>query len=450
MLDQNKAVQALALDIIARIATGMNKPFERHSRIFVVSVAAVLADQKAPIRASAMVTLTAMASACEGIDSLVHGLAQALEVQNPMQRTMLLGWISDWFKEHPPTLSNNLSDFSAPTVLCLDDRSADVRKAAQALLPYLIQNVGYDALVKETNPLKPASRSAILPILNAVKAAATLGLQNPASGAAKLEPEAAATALTKPRGVARPLSMAPSGSASRPESRAESDIDGTGSARLPMKSKLTALKKPPAAVAPASSSMAPANGNMATPAPFSGSNPDAKKARLAKDAGRWIIEVGPVRKDLAEFLQTQMDSHISKELSNLLFSQGHNAVTDWVSGMTIVADCYNNTLAGDERYGPTNDEMRTILVANSDLALKYACLRVHENQSNVVGKALDITETVVALLAVDEYRLTDLEAACFLPTFVHKVRTSPPRAADLLNPGSSAMLENPCAFEYNK
>jgi cytoskeleton-associated protein 5 len=440
VVDQNKAVQALALDIIARIATGMNKPFERHSRIFVVAVATVLADQKAPIRVSAMATLTAMASACEGIDSLVHGLAQALEVQNPMQRNMLLGWISDWFKEHPPTLSNHLSDFSAPIILCLDDRSADVRKAAQAVLPYLIQNVGYDALVKETNPLKPASRSAILPILNALKPAATSGAQNPASGATH---EAATATLTKARGVARPLSMAPSGAASRPESRAESDVDVPGSARLPMKSKLNALKKPPAAVAPVS-------GNTATPAPFSGSNPDAKKARLAKDAGRWIIEVGPVRKDLAEFLQSQMDNHISKELSMLLFSQGHNAVTDWVSGMTIVADCYNNTLAGDERYGPTNDEMRIILVANSDLALKYACLRVHENQSNVVGKALDVTETVIALLAVDEYRLTDLEAACFLPTFVHKVRTYLFGVATLLNPNSSAMLENPYAFVYNK
>lgn len=430
MLDQNKAVQALALDIIARIATGMNKPFERHSRIFVVSVATVLSDQKAPIRVSAMATLTAMARACEGIDSLVHGLAQALEVQNPMQRNMLLGWISDWFKEHPPTQSNHLSDFSAPVVLCLDDRSADVRKAAQSVLPYLIQNVGYDAIVKETNPLKPASRSAILPILNALKPAATLGAQNPASGAAKLENEVAATTLTKARGVARSLTIAPSGAASRPESRADSDIDRPGSARLPMKNKLNALKKPSAAVAPASSSVVPANGNTATPAPFSGSNPDAKKARLTKDAGRWIIEVGPVRKDLAEFLQSQMDNHISKELSMLLFSQGHNAVTDWVSGMTIVADCYNNTLAGDERYGPTNDEMRIILVTNSDLALKYACLRVHENQSNVVGKALDVTETVIALLAVDEYRLTDMEAACFLPTFVHKVRAYRHRSCD--------------------
>lgn len=428
VLDQNKLVQALALDIIARIATGMNKPFEKHARVFVLPVATVLADQKAPIRTSAMATLTAMATACETIDPLVHELAKALEVQNPLQRSTLLGWLSDWFKEHPPAPSSSLSDFSTPTIQCLDDRNTDVRKGAQALLPHLIQSVGYDALVKETNPLKPASRSAILPMLNALKPAA-----GSAQAAAKSEPEAGPATLAKPRGVARPLSIAPPAATSRPESRAESEISVPGSARLPMKSKLTALKKPSAAPTPASSTAPSASMNTATPAPFSGANPDAKRARLAKDAGRWTIEAGPVRKDLSEFLHSQMDNHTSKDLSALLFSQGHNAVTDWVNGMTVVADCYNNTQAGDERYGPTNAEMRAILIANSDLALKYACLRVHENQSNVVGKALDITEAVINLLAADEYRLTDPEAVCFLPTFVHKVSQFTERAIAVTN-----------------
>jgi cytoskeleton-associated protein 5 len=354
-------------------------------------------------------------------------LAQALEAQNPIQRSTLFGWLADWFKEHPPSASDNLSEFSAPTVVCLDDRNVDVRKAAQAVLPYLMQNVGYDALVKETNPLKPASRSAILPILNSLKGSATAsapssapaGQPRAAAAAAKAEPEAAPSAVTKVRGtgVARPLSTAPS-TTSRPESRAESEIEAPAG-RLPLKGKLGGLKKPGGAI-PVS---APAREepSSATPAPFLGSNPDAKKARLAKDGGRWVIESGPVRKDLAEFLQIQADNHISKDLSASLFSGGHNATNDWVSGMTIVADCYNNTRAGDERYGPTNEDMKAILIANSDIALKYACLRVHENQPNVVAKTLDVTEAVLALLAAEEYRLNDPEAACFIPTFVHKV-----------------------------
>lgn len=450
VLDQNKAVQALALDIIARIATGMNKPFEKYVRLFAVPVATVLADQKAPIRASAMTTLTAVATACESIDPLVHGLSAALEVQNPLQRSTLLGWLAGWFKEHPPTSANNLSEFATPAVLCLDDRSADVRKAAQALLPYLIQNVGYDAIVKETNPLKPASRSAILPILNALKPAGSTAGPASSAPAAKADNDATPVAVSKTRstGPGRPLSMAPP--ASRPESRAGSEVEGPGSTRLPLKGKLTALKKPSTVPAPSAPAPAPVAASSANPAPFSGSNPDAKRARLAKDVGRWVIEAGPVRKDLAEFLHGQMDNHITKDLAASLFSQGHNAVTDWVNGMTVVADCYNNTLAGDERYGPTNEEMKTILVANSDLALKYACLRIHENQSNVVGRTLDVAEAVVSLLAAEECRLTDLEAACFLPTFVHKVRITPLVGCTCLTPPSLAMLESLFVFACSR
>jgi cytoskeleton-associated protein 5 len=408
----------LALDIITRIATGMNKPFERHTRIFTVSVATVLADQKAHIRTTAINTLTAMATACEGIDSLVHGLAAALEVQNPMQRSTLLGWIADWFKGNPPTTATDLSDLSTPTVMCLEDRSPDVRKAAQVVLPFLIQNVGYDAIVKETDPLKPASRSAILALLQGLKPASSTLAPGPQPIAAKQPESGVAAARPRAIGVARPLSMAPSTGASRPESRAESEPDGPGLGRLQVKSKLTALKRPTSVLIPKT---APHTSmSTGTPAPFTGTNADAKRARLAKDAGRWVIEGGPVRKDLADFLQSQYEIHASKDVTTLLFSHEHNSVNDWVAGMTILADCYTNTLAGDERYGPTNDDMRAILVANSDLPLKYACLRVHENQPNVIAKALDVAEAVQALLAAEEFRLSDPEAACFLPTFVHK------------------------------
>ena len=42
--DTNKAVQLLALDVVGRIATGMGKPFEKHTRIFALPVATVLSD----------------------------------------------------------------------------------------------------------------------------------------------------------------------------------------------------------------------------------------------------------------------------------------------------------------------------------------------------------------------------------------------------------------------
>ena len=407
--DTNKAVQALALDVIARIATGMGKPFEKYTRLYAVPIATVLADQKAPVRASAKAALTAIATACEGPESLVSGLASALEAQNPLQRSELLSWLSEWFKDHPAPPSLDLNPFAGPVVACLDDKSGDVRKGAQTVLPFLMSTVGYNALVKETNNLKPASRSTVLQTLKAAS------LANTSAPSTKTE------AQSQTRAVPSTTQQAPS----RPESVAppDSEPERAGS-RIAPKSKLgLGLKRPavsapsPAAV-PTPTSRASPNG---TPAPFTTSNPDAKRNRLAKDAGRWTIESGPVRKDLADFLQAQMELHVSRDISQSLFSHDHNAVNDWVAGMTVMADCYSHTLAGDERYGPTSENMRAILIANSDLALKYSCLRVHENQSNLVSKALDLVEAVVALLAEENYRLVDTEAACFLPTFIHKV-----------------------------
>ena len=82
--DTNKAVQLLALDIVGRVASGMNKPFEKQTRFFALPVATVLSDQKANIRAAAVQSLTAMAEACEGLDSMAHHLTAALESANPL------------------------------------------------------------------------------------------------------------------------------------------------------------------------------------------------------------------------------------------------------------------------------------------------------------------------------------------------------------------------------
>ena len=73
----------------------MGKPFEKQTRFFVLPVCTVLSDQKAPIRAGGIQTLTAIATACEGLDALIHGLTAALEVNQPLQRAQLLGWIVD-------------------------------------------------------------------------------------------------------------------------------------------------------------------------------------------------------------------------------------------------------------------------------------------------------------------------------------------------------------------
>ncbi|PCH38238.1 microtubule associated protein [Wolfiporia cocos MD-104 SS10] len=444
--DTNKAVQTLALDLVSRVATGMGKPFEKHTRLFALPVATVLSDQKAPIRAAALQTLTSIASACEGVDSMVSGLTTALESSNPLQRASLLSWLADWFKEHEPAPGLDLNSWVGPVLACLDDRSGDVRKGAQALLPILVSSAGYDYVMQQTSSMKPASRATATPLIQAARAAAPAhatpapaapASSGPPASAAKTpapkvavaksvrastppqedlppaEPVKAAVA-PKVAGVRRRL---PQGTIPRPESRSESTLEASTS-RLPGKPTV-GLKRPSAPIA--APARAPVSPPAASTLPFMSSSIDAKKARIAKDAQKWINEAGPTRKDLAELLQHQMEPHAAKDLISLLFSHDHNAVNDYVSGLTVLHEFYTSVQAGEERPGYALEDLQTICLANSDLALKYVSLKIHEPQSNLVQKCLDVAEAVVAFFQDIEYQLSDAEALCFIPTMIFKL-----------------------------
>lgn len=462
MTDSNKAVQTLALDIVARIATGMGKPFDKQTKFFVIPVASVLSDQKAPIRAAALQTLTAMATACEGMDPLVHWITTALEVNNPVQRANLLNWIAGWFKDQEMTPGIDLASWIPSVVGCLDDRSADVRKGAQAVLPFLIASAGFDKVLAQTNSLKPASKNSAVPLINAARASApslsgpSPPAATPAAPAAKApsaakappakpimppspSPPPSPTSAAPPASKAGPASKLtgirrklPQGTMSRPESRAET-VDEPASAPAPT-SRLTkpgaglglrrpgmpvpsALKAAPAPTAAPASAPAVAASNM----PFTGMNVDAKKTRLAKDPAKWINEAGTTRKDLADLLQHQMEPYASRDLVAQLFSTDHSAINDHVAALSTMAEFYADLQAGDDKFGLAPEDLKTVGIANSDFALRYVSIKAHEPQSNLIQKCLDVVDAVLAFMRSTDYQLSDNEAICFIPTMVHKV-----------------------------
>jgi cytoskeleton-associated protein 5 len=422
-------VQTLALDIVAHIATGMGKAFDKQCRLFVVPLCTVLADQKAPVRASALQVLTAIADACEGMEPMVPGIATALESVNPVQRLTLLGWLVDRFKDIEPPSSLDLSTWATSIVACLDDKNGDVRKGAAALLPTLVACAGYDYVMQQTNSLKPASRATAVPLIQAARASAPASA--PPTAAPKSVPKAtsvktatatspvpnepspassSAAPASKATGIRRKL---PQGTAPPPEARSETPVE-PASSRVPSK-LATGLRRPAGSISTPKPPVTAVDASM----PFSGSNPDTKKARL-KDAQKWINEGGTTRKDLAESLNHQMEPYASKELLALLFSRDHNAVNDHVAGLTMIHDFYTNVESGDERFGSI-EHARMVCIANSDFALKYVSMKAHEPQSNLVQRCLEVVESVIAFFQSVDYQLTDSEALCFIPTIVHKV-----------------------------
>ncbi|KAJ4487992.1 microtubule associated protein [Lentinula aciculospora] len=426
VVDTNKAVQTLALDIVARLATGIGKPFEKQNRFFVLPVATVLADQKAPIRNAALTTLTAIANACEGLDSLVPGITSGLETANPLQKGTMLHWISDWLKEHKPSPGLDLSSWAGPILSSLDDRNGDVRKGAQALLPVLIASAGFDYVMQQTNSLKPASRTSATPLIQAARPTESPDTQQPSKAKTSAPPpqsqapsprseppvmvEDAPTKSTgvKLTGVRRKL---PLGSTRRPESRSETPVEAPVSKLV--KPPIGGLKRP----GPPTSSAVKGTSTIASPSlslPLLSSNVDARKSRCSRDPSRWINESGPTRKDLADLLCSQMEPHASKEVISRLFSHDHSAINDHIAGISMFCDMYNLAQGADE-------SVETVCLANFDLPLKYASIKAHEPQPNLISKCLELVETVLTFLRSINYQLTDNEALCFIPTLIFKL-----------------------------
>jgi len=418
VVDTNKAVQSLALDVVSRIATGMGKPFEKHVRLFVAPIATVLADQKVPIRAAALQTLTAIATA-SGLESMVTGITTGLETQNPLQRGTLMNWIVDWFKENEPSPSFDVTSWVPLTLSNLDDRSGDVRKAAQALLLALVKYTGFDYVMQQTNSLKPASRAPAILLIQAVRPAGPESAAPPPASKPMIKTSVSATkkpttpppeptsasapSLTGPKlaskigGVRRKL---PTIGASRPESRSDV-VPEFKSTVGPALGRLGVVSE---------TSQAPGS---TSGIPFVNMSSNAKQLRLAKDGARWVNEGGPLRKDLLDLLQAQMEPHASKDLITRLFSHDHNAINDFIAGQSMIIDFYSNACGVEDT--------EVVGLANFDLPLKYVSVRVHESQSNLVSKCLDVVDAILDFLCNVNYQMSDGEALCFVPTLVHKV-----------------------------
>lgn len=81
-------------------------------------------------------------------------------------------------------------------------------------------------------------------------------------------------------------------------------------------------------------------------------------------------------------------------------------VHTWGTGPIVNFDA--ELQAGGEGLGLRRDETRS---TNLDLALEYASLKVHDSQSNLAARSLDVVDAVLGIMCSVAYELGDAEAA---------------------------------------
>ncbi|GAA5992452.1 hypothetical protein JCM10908_000823 [Rhodotorula pacifica] len=469
--DANKIIQLVALDVVARLASGMGVPFGQNlARIFAGPVAQVLSDQKANIRAAGVSTLTAMADA-SGLEGLVGSFDKPLEGNNPVQRRELTAWLEARLADPDAHAGLDLSGLAPGLLACLEDKQTEVRKSATALLPIIIANAGYGVVADALAKLKPASRSTASPIVESARSAASaLGAKpatqpaapqpsRPASSAAvSRAPVPAASRAPAPSSVraaatseaapqAAPASAAPAPAAAAPPPRIPLGLSRpaakplrTAAAGPPLgddaaipsrlgqprpRQSISGLRSAASSSRPMSSASNVSSAASSREAPFRSADPNQKLLRHKKETGamKWVIE-GTPRQDQVDWLATQMAPQISASLHAQLFSTDHSAERDFLAGLSVMDDCARDPATAGEACDLSEEEMRDRLVANFDLIVKYMTLRLALTSTVITVKCLDLADHLIPVLSKAEYRASDYEALPLLVSLVNKVGDS--------------------------
>lgn len=439
MADTNLACKMLALGIISKIAMGMGQPFDKHSRMVVAAVASVCADQKATTRTAALSTLSAIADACGSLDSLYPGLGTALDSANPALRASVLAWLAERLQAEEPTSGADLTALAGPIVSCLEDRNGDVRKSAGLILPFVVKFAGYDYVMDQTSKLKPASKATIVPLINNARgsgpsAPSAAPTSAPASRASAATPGPArvktgAVPASRPASAASPrpgvpartiaapgrsLAMKALSSAPRPASSLSNGDDRPTA--LPRAKAMA--PRPPSAISHTASASASSSGGAGRTPPFVTATNEARSGRVKKDGARWILDTAS-RAELAEYLASQMEFHASPETFALLFSKDHRAEEDFMVGLSTITDFYDRTAASI--FGLNDDELTSLQMANVDLALKYAAIRLLSNNTQMAIRCLEVITNIVETMQGLNERFSDAEAKLFVPALIIKV-----------------------------
>jgi cytoskeleton-associated protein 5 len=152
--------------------------------------------------------------------------------------------------------------------------------------------------------------------------------------------------------------------------------------------------------------------------PFQSDVPEPRMMRLKKDSSRWVLEVGK-QAELTEYLSHQMEHHASPELFAQLFSKDHRAEEDFMAALTTLGDFYDQRAAAV--FGISEDETRALQMANIDLTLKYAGLKLLSNNTQMANRCLEVITHASEAAQRYEERFTDVEAKLFVPALIFKV-----------------------------
>ncbi|KAL0879509.1 hypothetical protein ABMA27_003252 [Loxostege sticticalis] len=373
LLDSNSKLAQSALHICESLATAMGSKCKTHVRTFFPAFFQAFGDSKQWIRTSAVSCVETWCREA-GPQAPFDGemVFDALKAGSPVLRASLLQWLAEHLPNVPlKSFPREELSLCVPVLFaCLEDRAADVRKAAaDCVFPFML-HLGYEPMHKQLDKLKPGSKQVVQAALD--KARPNLPVQ----------PLPTKSKKDEPRGVK-------SAGALKKEAEKKTVIPAKGKGPAKPSSASSRGKKDDEDCTP----LLPCN--------------NAKNQRIIDDQKLKVLKWNftTPREEFFELLKEQMaTAGLNKQLVANMFH------TD-----------FRYHLKAIEALSDDLQENGSALMANLDLVLKWLTLRFFDTNPSVILKGLEYLSLVFQYLMDSDYTMAEYEANCFIPYLVLKV-----------------------------
>eukprot|EP01119_Soliformovum_irregulare_P020081 TRINITY_DN6464_c0_g2_i3.p1 TRINITY_DN6464_c0_g2~~TRINITY_DN6464_c0_g2_i3.p1 ORF type:complete len:1712 (-),score=696.34 TRINITY_DN6464_c0_g2_i3:1217-6352(-) len=372
--DSNMNLAINAMEVLGRIATAMGPSIEKHMKLLIPPAISnyTFNKKQVPAAVSAMLDVWVVET---GFAPFIPYLVPAVAVENSQARLDCLTWITKHLPMQPNPTKLDVVQLARPLMSCLEDKNAEVRKLATALLEACMNHSSVDTIKKQIPAdLKPASKTQVTAVIDSLK----LKVQSQQSSGKESPPleDSKKPASKSAKSTAKPSSKV-------------SSIPASPAPNAAPTTKTPGKEKTPSA-----------DGPLLLPN-------DKKSSREKRDKSiKWVFEAEN-RKELVDNFSDMMQGCVDPALHAKLF---HADFNNHIKAATELQDAI------------TRGEFKEEFVQSFDLWLKWVSLRLYETNLASLKKALEFLTTLVDVLASDEegYQMSDHEASLFLPHFVEK------------------------------
>ncbi|KAJ3118323.1 Microtubule-associated protein, microtubule dynamics during spindle orientation [Phlyctochytrium bullatum] len=408
--DSNKNLSMHAVEICGNVAVAMGKAFDRHAKVIFSPMATLLGDQKAHIRAAALTAIENVHTAC-GLEPCLSSIAHSLMADQPQLRKDLLKWFTEKAaaaKEQGITLSD-VQPLVHPTLLCLQDKNAEIRKSASQVLAMLAETVGLHSIEERAGEMfKGTALQTLTTFFDGVRGSSSSGGSKATSATSSAPPKLAGSPVRMKRATTV---------ASGPTSASAGESTGLPKAKTLLASGLPKGKARPATIS-GSLSLKKEPVDSEPSQPILTTDPGLKEMRASQDRGmhKWTFDAP--RRDLVEFLEEQCNGNIFAGIVTLMFSTDHYKEKDFISAISMLDEGITSAMNAG------NDKLMMGYVCNSDLILKYLTIRFFDTNTSILIKCLELLEHLFGLLDTHNIMISEYEASAFLPFFINKMGDS--------------------------